>query len=210
MFNEGGGFCDGWNDFFDHLVAAQGFVTDKRTYLLYPLSGTGLEIKWASIVIKAPGINRSAPAGTTGSYYCVDSAYPLPRYYSSYSSDDDVDYYSSQTWWKFGNTAHPDGHCINFIEHNGEVYLYDASFRTTFGAVPRAGTFASVPSACYMTGSPLADFKTIYYDGAIDYHEGRVYCDKDGDGSADGTATLDVKTSLFGPEELRLRWLEEE
>jgi hypothetical protein len=61
-----------------------------------------------------------------------------------------------------------------------------------------------------MTGSPLADFKIIYYDGAIDYHEGRIYCDKDGDGSPDGTTTLDVKTSLFGPDELRLRWLEEE
>jgi PKD repeat protein len=210
MFNEGGGFCDGWNDFFDHLVTVQGFATDKRTYLLYPLSGTGSETKWESIIIKSPGINRTSPAGTSSNYYCVESGYPVPYFASIYSSSDDIDYYSMQTWWKFGSTAHPDGHCINFVAHNGEVYFYDASFRPAFGPTPRAGTFASVPSACYMTGSALAGFKTIYYNSAIDYHRGRVYYDKDGDGSTDGIGILDVKTSLFGPEELRLRWLEEE
>jgi hypothetical protein len=211
LLDKGGGMCDGWNDFFDHLVAVQGFATAKYFYGLSANAGVSPEVKWASIVIKSPGTNRTTPAHPVANdYRCVDSAYPIPRYYSDSSPNDDVVFYSGMTWYKFGSPTMMDGHAINFVEWGGVIYLYDASFRNTFGPNPKAGTFSSLPPNGYMQGAGLANFKSIYYNSAIDYHEGDVYCDNDGNPNTPPVVrTLDIKTSLFSENELRLYWLKE-
>jgi len=208
MFNDGGGMCDGWNDFFDHLLAAQGFESERYFYGLSPNAGISPELKWASIVIKSPGINLTQPAfPTLYNYRCVDFVYPVPRFYGNTSPSDDVEYFTSQQWYKFSSPSAMDGHCINFLEHGGVIYLYDATFRNTLGPYPFAGTFASLPpSGQFMQGSALASFKSLYYNMAIDYHEGNVYYDN---GASTSVGTLDIKTTLFGPDELRLYWLKE-
>ncbi len=212
MLDDGGGMCDGWNDFFDHLVAVQGFATEKYFYGLSANAGSPPEQKWASIVIKAPGINLTEPAfPTANDYRCVESVYPVPCYISDFNSSDDVDFYQNQHWYKFSSPSAMDGHCINFLDIGGVIYLYDASFRNTAGPNPIAGTFATLPPDGYMQGSGLSSFKSLYYNSAIDYHQGSVYCDHDGNGGTSPVVrTVDIRTSLFGPDELRLYWLKQD
>jgi hypothetical protein len=207
MFDDGGGMCDGWNDLFDHLLAVHGFETAKYFYGLSPNAGSSPELKWASIVIKAPGMNRTEPVFlNTNNYRCVESVYPIPHYYGDSSPDDDVDYYSNMRWYKFSSPTQMDGHCINFLERGAGIYLYDPTFRNTLGPDPMWGTFSSLPPDGYMQGSPLSSFKSIYYDKAIDYHQGNVYYNT---GSSIAVGTLDIRTTLFDVNELRLYWLRE-
>jgi hypothetical protein len=208
MLDDGGGMCDGWNDIFDHLLTVHGFSSAKYFYGLSPNAGSSPELKWASIVIKSPGMNRTEPCFTNANNYrCVDFVYPVPRFYGNTDPNDDVDYYQNMHWYKFSSPTTMDGHCINFLDYGGVIYLYDATFRNTLGPYPLPGTFASLPPDGYMQGSELSAFKSIYYNTAIDYHEGDVYCDT---GGSTAVATLDIRTSLFGPDELRLYWLKQD
>jgi len=207
MFDDGGGMCDGWNDIFDHLLAVHGFETAKYFYGLSPNAGSSPELKWVSVVIKAPGMNRTEPVFIDlNNYRCVESVYPIPHYYGDSSPSDDVDYYPNMRWYKFSSPAVMDGHCINFLEKTGGIYLYDPTFRNTLGPSPIWGTFSSLPPDGYMQGSPLSSFKSIYYDTAIDYHQGNVYYNN---GSSIAVGTLDIRTTLFDADELRLYWLRE-
>ena len=212
MFDNGGGMCGGWYQFFDHLVAVQGFATEMYFYGLSPNAGTAPEQKWASIVILAPGINQTEPVFVNlNDYRCVETVYPEPCYISDFDATDDVDFYQNKRWYKFSSPTSMDGHCINFVVSGGVVYLYDASFRNTAGPTPIAGTFTTLPAHnTYTQGSSLTAFKNLYYNSAIDYHRGDVYADHDNNpGTAPVVRTLDIRTSLFGPDELRLLWLKD-
>ena len=152
-------------------------------------------------------MNRTEPVFlNTNNYRCVASVYPIPHYYGDSSPDDDVDYYPNMRWYKFSSPAQMDGHCINFLERGAGIYLYDPTFRNTLGPDPIWGTFSSLPPDGYMQGSPLSSFKSIYYDKAIDYHQGNVYYNT---GSSIAVGTLDIRTTLFDVNELRLYWLRE-
>lgn len=199
MLDGGGGMCDGWNDIFDHLVTVQGMATSKYGYLLWDFGAA--ETKWASIIIKAPGMNRTVPAMVpSNDFYCVDSVYPYP-------SLSDVTFYYSETWYLFGSPSQRDGHCINLLDYGGVIYLYDPSFRNTLGPTPFAGVFASLPAEGFLQGSGLAAYKSIYHNVAVDYHRGYIYCDHDDNpGTPHQIVIVDIRTSLFGADELRLYW----
>ena len=67
-----------------------------------------------------------------------------------------------------------DGHCINFLEHKGRLYLYDACF----GVGPFEIDSPLPPDDfAIWGGTQLSSFKAHYLDGAVDYMLGTLYND---------------------------------
>jgi len=95
-------------------------------------------------------------------FYDVDSVYPYP-------SVGDIVHRPNDKRYDF---VAGDGHCINFLEYQGNLYLYDPSF----GKGPFANTFTTLPSGD-TTGTTLTNFRINYHDIAIDYMEGKIEFD---------------------------------
>ncbi len=159
MLDNGGGMCGGWRKLFAHMAAAQGVNLYQRCYILKNDAAPSPEIKWDSIVIKDGGLNQTQPTRPAATYSDVDAVYPDP-------STADI---TSRTEKRYRFYAPGDGHCIDFLQYQGTIYLYDPSF----GKGPFANTFASVPSGT-ATGTSLTDFRANYHDTAIDYMMGNI------------------------------------
>ena len=65
-----------------------------------------------------------------------------------------------------------DGHCINFLEHAGRLYLYDACFGA--GPFEIDGPLPPDDNSVW-GGRQLASFKAQYLDAAVDYMLGSLY-----------------------------------
>jgi hypothetical protein len=172
----GGGMCGGWYKMFHEMCGDQGVFVYDGCYILKRDAAPYPEKKWIGIVIKDGGLNNPEPTWPYRWWYDVDTTYPYPN-----ASDVHAVYERRYIFF-----SPYDGHCINFLLYDGEVYLYDASF----GTGPWPGTFDHIPSGDY-TGKELHDFRANYHDIAIDHMEGTIYMS---DGS---TETLDVKSSLI-------------
>jgi hypothetical protein len=172
----GGGMCGGWYKMFHEMCGDQGVFVYDRCYILKRDAAPHPETKWIGIVIKDGGLNNPEPTWPYRTWYDVDSTYPYP---------DDSDVHSIyEKRYIFYSPS--DGHCVNFLFHDGNVYLYDASF----GTGPWPDTFDHIPSGNYM-GAALHDFRLNYHDIAIDHMEGDVYM------SYGTTRQLDIKSSLI-------------
>ena len=75
-------------------------------------------------------------------------------------------------FWGLPNFHH-DGHCINFLVYNDEVYLYDASFGV--GPIRINAPLPLNDTNVAVGGTSLAPFKAAYFDGAIDYMLGSIH-----------------------------------
>lgn len=159
ILDNGGGMCGGWYEMFAHMAACQGVLAHQRCYLLQNDAAPSPEIKWTSIVIKAGGLNQTQPTHAVRTWHDVDAVYPSP------ANADITD--RSEKRYKFNSPD--DGHCINFLEYQGALYLYDASF----GTGPFANTFSSLPSGS-VSGTVLTNFRSNYHDIAIDYMYGNI------------------------------------
>ena len=96
----------------------------------------------------------------------VNTTYPYPRYYGVWDEHDDVDseFKRAYIFYKF------DGHVVNLLEYNGEIFLYDLSF----GKGPYLNTFTAVPQRGIHTSSEMRNFRENYHDIAIDHMNGRI------------------------------------
>jgi len=168
ILDTGGGMCGGWSAMFADMMGAQGVYAPNRCFILQADAAASPEIKWECIVIKAPGLNRREPAVDVHEWRDVNrkSAYPNPVYAGDSSRADDVRYAAEKRYAFFSPY---DGHCINFLQYNGKVYLYDPSF----GGGPYNNTFTSIPSGS-MSGTALDKFRKNYHDKAIDHMGGVV------------------------------------
>ena len=83
------------------------------------------EEQWCALVVRSGGLKQPHPTETPSEFHDNDIAFPIaapvalttriePRY----------------RFWGDPNpaTKYGDGHCVNFLEHNGRLYLYDACF----------------------------------------------------------------------------------
>ena len=86
-------------------------------------------MKWNGIVVRAAGLNLKEPVTDPGVWRDVDrkAAYPYPLYLGDSSTRDDVTMVTERRWIFYSPY---DGHCIDFLEYGGKVYLYDPSFGT--------------------------------------------------------------------------------
>ena len=158
------------------MAACQGVLADKRCYLLQNDAAASPEVKWNAIVIKAGGLNQPQPTASAFNWLDVDTVYPSP-------SSGDITYHNEKRYHFY---SPGDGHCINFLQYNGTLYLYDASF----GIGPFANTFTRLPSGS-LTGTALTNFRTNYHDQTIDYMYGNIK-------KSDNTyQQLTIKTTLI-------------
>jgi hypothetical protein len=75
-------------------------------------------------------------------------------------------------FWCIPVNFHYDGHCINFLVYNGNLYLYDACF-----GVGPFHVNAPLPANnlnVVLGGAALAPFRAAYIDTAIDYMMGTI------------------------------------
>jgi hypothetical protein len=139
------------------------------------------------MLIFAPGLCRTEPTFSAQNIRKVDTVYPCPVYLGDASSTDDVTLEYRKVYEFF---APGDGHCINFLDYEGALYLYDLSF----GTGPWQNTFSSLPSGI-MRGAALHDFRINYMNIAIDYMRGNIYADK---GSGCTTLSkLDINSDII-------------
>lgn len=191
ILKNGGGMCGGWYETFQHFTHCQGVFVHRRAYIVDQRALPNNEIKWNSIVIKAGGLNQSKPTWPPTQFNDVDSGYPITPS-TNYKTVTEKRYIFPSA------CIDHDGHCINFLVYNGELYLYDPSFGTgPFKIEPFTGADAPLPPKDYsiIGGMELASFKKEYLDKAVDYMRGSL---KDGSGTLKKCPdALTIKTSII-------------
>lgn len=194
----GDGMCGGMREVFYDACATQGVHVARSCYILKD-ADTGPEYKWNSMIIFAPGLGRTEPTFGAQKIREVDVVYPCPAYLGDTSSSDDVIVETRKAYEFF---APNDGHCINFLEYGGSLYLYDLSF----GTGPWADTFTSLPYGD-MSGTALYGFRMNYMNTAIDYMRGKIYYDAGG-GCTSLTTNLDIKSEIipYDTDEFKYSW----
>jgi hypothetical protein len=171
MLQNGGGMCGGWYQMFQQMAHCQGIFVHRRCFLVHWRAKANGEVLWCGIVIQKPGLNQPHPTFPSRDFFDNDIIYPPTAPVALATRKErryrflGVAVISPPDWYG-------DGHCVNFLEHAGRVYLYDACF----GIGPIE--FASpVPPDDYSIhgGVQLSSFKALYLDRAVDYMLGSVY-----------------------------------
>jgi len=190
----GDGMCGGMKEVFYDATATQGVHAARSCYILKD-ADPGAEYQWNSMIIFSPGLGRTEhPWGSQTIREVNDPAcYPCPLYLGTSAPGDCAEAEVRRAYEFF---APGDGHCINFLEYNGQIYLYDLSF----GTGPWPDTWTSLPYGT-KRGAELHDFRVNYMNTALDYMRGRIYYD-DGTGSCTSLGTLDVDSDII-PDEIR-------
>lgn len=172
MLQAGGGYCGGWYRMFQALAAAQGVKVERRSYLVdWRVEREGVT-RWCAIVVSDPGVNRVRPVEKASTFHDSNIGprrnQPVQRF--------DVRRY--RFWGHPGQLA--DGHCINFLRHQGKWYLYDASFRTRPVALSGFRLPSPNPSRA-LAVEHQGDFQGAYLNGAVGHllgtlrHAGKLY-----------------------------------
>jgi hypothetical protein len=185
-----GAMCGVWYQAFQQMAHCQGIFLHRRCFLVDWRALPNGEEQWCALVIRAGGLNQPHPIHPASRFHDNDTVFPLaapcvlstrtePRY---------------RFWGRPGFLR--DGHCVNFLEHKGRLYLYDACF----GAGPFEIDSPLPPDDFSRWGGmQLASFKGRYLDGAVDYMLGTLY-----NGTvllrsvwASGTNGMTVRTALI-------------
>ncbi len=204
ILRNGGGMCGGMKEVFYDSCATQGVYAPGFIFILKRVLTT--ETLWTGLVCKDPGLGRTYPGIESFEqwWYWVDSVYPCPRFLSDSSPYDDVNTEYGRYYEFFSSN---DGHCINLLEYNGDIYLYDLSF----GNGPYLNTFESWPARGYYQSSQIEDFRQNYFNLAVDHLDGVIYYFNSNNELALGHS-FDVKTSIIpnevnGVNQLLLRFM---
>jgi len=160
------GMCGGMKEVFYDACGTQGVHVARSCYILKD-ADSGAEYKWNSMIIFSAGVGRTEPTFSSQKIREVDAVYPCPLYLGDSSSSDDVFVETRRAYEFF---APYDGHCINFLEYGGNLYLYDLSF----GTGPWPDTFTALPYG-NKSGTQLYGFRENYMNTALDYMRGQIY-----------------------------------
>jgi hypothetical protein len=198
MLLQGGGMCSGWYQTFQQMAHCQGVFVHRRCFAVdWREAGNG-EVQWCAIVIKRGGLNQPHPTPLEAEFHDNDTEFPI--------SSPVVLHTRRERRYRFW--GHPtdtkqfgDGHCVNFLEHKGSLYLYDASF----GLGPVKIDPPLPPHDFTIWGGvQLSSFKAQYLDGTVDYMLGSLYnggvLHRSDQGS--GSNGMTVRTALI-PEMVR-------
>jgi hypothetical protein len=171
MLNDGGGMCGGWYSMFQQMAHCQGVFVHRRSFRVHLRQMPNGEEHWWAIVVCKGGLNQPFPTSPEMDFQDDDSEFPIntaiiviPRRARRYS------FWAGPAF--FPGFIQPDGHCINFLEHGGRVYIYDACF-----AIEPIELRSSVPPDDFSVHavSEFPPFKTDYLDSAVDYMLGTIY-----------------------------------
>jgi hypothetical protein len=172
MLLAGGGMCGGWYRMFQAMAASQGVFVHRRFMAVEWRSGflgKPEQEGWCAIVVREGGQNQLAPPGQLAWYHDHDGPFPLDRPVPVAAVPE-----SRYEFWGYPG-SHNDGHCINFLEHGGALYLYDPSF----GLGPIELDMKLPPRDWQkLGGAALASLKARYLDPHVPYMLGTLH---DGD-----------------------------
>lgn len=165
-----GGMCGGWCRVFQDLCGTQGIKMGAWFFTLRNHQNHKYEKKWTAIDIHDGGLNNDEPPWTEKVAF-ANEVYPEARYFSNESPDDDIEFDRNRPLFRFSTVS--DGHCVNFLNYNGDQYMYDPSFgKGSFG-----GFFSGViPQDENMNTEQLKVFRKVYFDKGVDHLHGRLLC----------------------------------
>ena len=154
-----GGMCGGWYQLFQWMLHSQGILIAKRAFQVDWRSLPDSSVAWNAIVVSNGGLNQSAPPVTPSTFHDVN-VFPIP----SPATVSTVVASRYRFWGTPGGWA--DGHCVNFAEFDGQLYLYDASFHLG----PIALDMTMPPqNGTVLGGQALADFVAKYLSVAVSH-----------------------------------------
>jgi hypothetical protein len=162
-----GGMCGEWYEVFQQMAHCQGVFVHRRAFLVdWREDNVTGEARWCAIVICRGGMNQPHPTPAESDFHDSDEQYPagnhvpvVPRRARRYRFLGAPGY-----WW--------DGHCINFLEYQGHLFLYDASFG--LGPIEIQSPLPVPDLINPVGGAAIASFKERYLDNAIDYMLGSI------------------------------------
>jgi hypothetical protein len=166
MLQGGGGMCGGWYHLFQQLAHCQGVIVHRRCFLVdWREQGNG-EVLWCALVVREGGLNQPQPTEAPSEFHDNDTAFPITTPIPL-ANRNEARY---RFWGRPGD--YQDGHCINFLEYRGRLYLYDACF-----CIGPVEVDAQLPPDDFsvLGGPQLSSFKARYLDGAVAYMLGTLY-----------------------------------
>lgn len=166
MLLGGGGWCGGWYQLFQQLAHCQGVFVHRRCFLVdWRVQPSG-EVLWCALVVREGGLNQPRPTHPASTFHDNDTDYPITAPVALSTRHEE----RYRFWGRPGD--YQDGHCINFLEYRGDLYLYDASF-----CVGPVRIDAPLPPDDYsiLGGTQIASFKAAYLDRAVAYMLGTLY-----------------------------------
>jgi hypothetical protein len=174
MLLTGGGMCGGWVRLFQALAASQGVLVDRRMMAIdwrTDFLGRKGQEGWCGIVLPSPGQNQAASPDPPAHYHDYPDSAPFPIVTAAHPHPTAASRYE---FWGYPDYRF-DGHYLNFLEFEGQLYLYDPSF----GHGPIALDMPMPPMDWQKLGGlALASFKASYLDPYVTFMLGSLY---DGD-----------------------------
>jgi hypothetical protein len=207
-----GGMCGVWYQAFQQMAHCQGVFVYRRRFLVDWRQVANGEEHWCAIVIRKGGLNQAVPTHPASLFRDNDTGFPIPAGTAVPIVNRNEQRYR---FWGLPNN-HYDGHCINFLVYNGQLYLYDACFGV--GPIQINARLPVNNTNLAQGGANLAPFKVAYFDHAIDYmlgsiHNGpaflrSIFVHPPGIALANGMTvrTTDIPLVVNGNDGLTFRW----
>ncbi|WP_143393881.1 hypothetical protein [Fimbriiglobus ruber] len=153
---------------FQQMTHCQGVFTHRRCFLVDWRTVPPGEEHWCALVIRGGGLNQPHPTHPASHFRDHDASFPIVGMASLTDR--------TERRYRFWGDPSPgmwgDGHCINFLEYDGKLFLYDPSF----GTGPFEIDHPLPPDNLTVLGGSLLDsFKANYLDTAVDYMLGSLY-----------------------------------
>ena len=158
--------CGGMSELFYDACATQGVKT--AFFAFRPFNTFGLiRPRWLTIIMCNPGIGRTdfGNKSVEKTWLLVNETYPYPSYFGRGNETDDVDRYTMRAY------SWVDGHALNLLNYNGEIYLYDLSM----GKGPIGDVFDFAPRTWIYKSSQVRNFRENYVEHTIDYLHGYIH-----------------------------------
>lgn len=168
MLQNNGGMCGVWYQAFQQLAHCQGVFVYRRRFLVDWRPMPDGEVHWCAIVIRRGGLNQAIPTHPASDFHDNDTVFPIAAGTAVPIVNRTEQRYRFWGWPNF----YYDGHCINFLVHDGRLYLYDACFGAGPIQIDAQLPVNNVNVA--QGGVNLTPFKTAYLDDAIDYMLGSI------------------------------------
>jgi len=175
MLLGGGGWCGGWAKLFQAMANSQGvyvhyyfFSLEWRTNFLGRENQSG----WCALVNIDGGQNQVSPTETPSVFYDNTVQFPVPE-----NEEVPIETIAASRYRFFSKPgSYRDGHCINFLEYENKLYLYDPSFGT--GPFELDMKLPESNPDKPVGGEALASFKADYLDMAFKFLLGS-FCNGD-------------------------------
>lgn len=167
LLRRGGGMCGDWYLLFQQMAHCQGVFVHCRCFMVEWRVLSSKEEYWCAIVICSGGLNQPEPTPGASEFHDNQSGFPLTGSVQLRTS-----WARRYRFWGLPDDVY-DGHCVNFLEHDGALYLYDACFG--LGPVRIDVPLPVADETVTWAPAETASFKNAYLDSAVDYVLGSVY-----------------------------------